>query len=122
MKIIWLEAIYSKPKTSISNKQHNKFPYLLKDIEINSVWQVYWTNTTYIKTKFWWLYLTVIINWYSRFIVSFVLSFSLERFAPIQTVHIANKIFLPVIINTDQWTQFAVIFSQDNSYKFENSI
>ena len=106
MNILWLEPIYPKPKTSIKNSQHKIFPYLLKDIEINKVWQVYWTDTTYIKTKFWRLYLTALLDWYSRFIVSFALSFTLERFAVIQTVHIASKILLPEIINSDQWSQF----------------
>ena len=60
MKLMWIESIYPKPKTSIPNKENKVYPYLLKDVKITKVNQVWSTDITYIKLKQWWVYINTI--------------------------------------------------------------
>lgn len=70
MKKMGLETIYPRKKTSISNKQNEKFPYLLRNFRITKPNQVWGTDITYLRLKNGFAYLTVILDWYSRFVVS----------------------------------------------------
>ena len=78
MKIMWIKAIYPKKKTSIPNKEHELYPYLLRDVKIEKVNQVWSTDITYIKLKQWWIYLSAVIDWYSRKIISWKLSNTMD--------------------------------------------
>lgn len=64
-----LQAIYAKPKTTIINKNHHKFPYLLRDLKINQANQVWSVDITYIKTPRGFVYLVALIDTFSRFVV-----------------------------------------------------
>jgi len=80
MRIMGLFAIYPKPRLSKSYPEHKKYPYLLKGIDINRANQVWSTDITYIKIKGkGWVYLVAIIDWYSRYILSFDISITLEK-------------------------------------------
>lgn len=106
MQKLGLQAIYAKPRTTIINKDHKKFPYLLKNLEIakpNKVWAV---DITYIKTPRGFVYLVALIDIFSRFIVSSKLSISLDTQPCLEILHKGLKIATPQIINSDQGSQF----------------
>ena len=106
MKIMWIEAIYPKPKTSIANKEHKKYPYLLRNKKITKVNEVWSTDITYIKLKKWWIYLIAVIDWYSRKIIAWKLSNTMDISFCIEVLKEALEKDKPEIFNTDQWSQF----------------
>jgi len=100
-------ALYPRPDTSKSNKQHKKYPYLLRGKLIwlpNQVWAI---DITYISLGRSHMYLTAIIDWYSRFIVGWSLSDTLET-APVLAAlkEAIERYGIPAIINSDQGVQF----------------
>lgn len=109
MKKMWIEAIYPKKKTSIPNKENKIYPYLLKDIKITKINQVWSTDITYIKLNKWWLYLMVVIDWHSRKIISWKLSNTLDIEFCIEWLKEALEKYKPEIFNSDQWSQFTSI-------------
>jgi len=100
-------AVYPKPNLSKSNRSHPKFPYLLRNMNIflpNQVWAI---DITYIKMGKSHMYLTAIIDWYSRFIVGWALSDSLDTAPVLEAVNQAIATYgTPAIINSDQGSQF----------------
>jgi putative transposase len=102
-----LYTIYPKPNLSKAKKEHKKYPYLLKDLKIERVNQVWSTDITYIKVKNkGWIYLVAIIDWYSRYIISHEISITMEVDFCINALNKALKIATPDIFNTDQGSQF----------------
>ena len=102
-----LYAIYPKPNLSKPGKHHKKFPYLLKNITIFLPNQVWALDITYIPMSRGHMYLTGIIDWYSRFIVGWVLSDTLESAPVVEAVKKAIETYgIPGIINSDQGSQF----------------
>jgi len=106
MRLMGLEAIYRKPNLSRRDQSHKIYPYLLRNLEINSVNQVWSTDITYIPMKNGFMYLTAVIDWHSRYILSWGLSNSLDGVNCINTLQQALKINTPQIFNTDQGSQF----------------
>lgn len=107
MREMGIQAIYPKPKTSIPDTQHRKYPYLLKDVEINRVNQVWSMDITYIPMRKGFLYLTAVIDWHSRYVLSWRLSNSMEtRFCVDALQEALDKYGNPEIFNTDQGAQF----------------
>lgn len=100
-------AVYPKPNLSKRGKEFKKFPYLLKNKAIflpNQVWAV---DITYIKMGKKHMYLTAIIDWYSRFIVGWALSDALDTTPVLEAVQSAILTYgTPAIINSDQGSQF----------------
>jgi len=78
MRKLGLEAIYPKPNLSKPGKEHLKFEYLLRGVEINRSNQVWATDITYIRLKNGFVYLLVILDWFSRFVIEMEVSNSLE--------------------------------------------
>ena len=106
MRSLGLQAIYAKPRTTIINKNHQKFPYLLRDLEINQVNQVWSVDITYIKTPRGFVYLVALIDIFSRFVVSTKLSISMDTEFCLEILAKALKQSHPKIINSDQGSQF----------------
>ena len=108
MRNMGLQAIYPKrkPNLSLSGKQHKKYPYLLKNLEIIRPNQVWGTDITYIRLKNGFAYLTVILDWYSRYVISWRLSSTLENDFCIQALKEALETAMPEIHNSDQGIQF----------------
>jgi putative transposase len=100
-------AVYPKPNLSKRDNHHKIFPYLLRNISIikpNEVWAI---DITYIKMGKSHMYLTAIIDWYSRFIVGWELSDSLDTSPVLDAVKRAIATYgKPEIINSDQGSQF----------------
>ena len=101
MKEMGLEAIYPKPKLSKSSKEHLKFPYLLKGVDIKRVNQVWSSDITYIRILHGFVYLTAIMDWFSRYVLSFELSTSIDNRFCVLALDKALIIGKPEIFNTD---------------------
>ena len=101
-----LEAVYPKPRLSLSNKEHKVFPYLLKDVAIERANQVWSTDITYIRLKQGFVYLVAIIDWFSRYVLDFEISTSLEADFCSETLSRVLKLGVCDIFNTDQGSQF----------------
>lgn len=106
MRIMWIEAVYPKRKTSIANKENTVYPYLLRNVSIIKVNQVWSTDITYIRLSKWWIYLIAVIDWYSRKIISWKLSNTMDINFCTECLREALQYGKPEIFNTDQWSQF----------------
>lgn len=106
MRVMGIEAVYPKPNLSKSDKPHPVYPYLLKNLEITFPNQVWGTDITYVRVKNDWLYLVAILDWYSRYIVSWELSDTLEAGFCVNNLQTALKQAIPTIHNSDQGSQF----------------
>ena len=104
--LMGLEAIYPKPKLSIGLNEHVKYPYLLKDVEVKSPDHVWSTDITYIPMAHGFLYLVAIIDWYSRYVLSWRLSNSLDVSFCVEALKHALRHSKPEIFNSDQGSQF----------------
>lgn len=106
MRIMGLEALYPKPRTTRRCPQHRVFPYLLRNLEITRPDQVWSTDITYIPLLGGYLYQTAVLDWYSRYVLSWRLSTSLEGTFCCEALDEALTISQPEIFNTDQGVQF----------------
>lgn len=108
MKRMGLEAIYPRkhPNTSKSNSFHKKFPYLLKNLIANKPNHIWGTDITYIRMEHGFIYLSAIIDWYSRYVIAWNLSETLESAFCIKTLNEALEINTPEIHNSDQGVQY----------------
>ena len=107
MKVLGLEVFYPKPKTTISNKEHKMYPYLLKECLIDSPNTVWSTDITYIRMVRGFCYLVAVIDWYSRFVLSYRISNTLDVDFCIECLEEAlHKHSKPIIFNSDQGSQF----------------
>src|SRR6516225_451544 len=78
LRVIGLMAIYPKPNISLGCKNHKKYPYLLNDLVINKPNQVWSTDITYIGLAEGFIYLVAIMDWYSRYVLSWKISNTLD--------------------------------------------
>ena len=102
MEEMGIHAIYPKPNLSKPGKEHKRFPYLLKNKNINFPNQVWAIDITYVPMKHGHMYLTAIIDWYSRFIVGWALSDTLDTAPVIEALIRAMEQYgIPCIINSD---------------------
>lgn len=107
MRIMGLEAMYPKPRTSIGNKDHYKYPYLLKNVDITKPNQVWGTDITYVPTEIGYLYLVAILDLFSRYVISWQLSETLESDFCVRAVEDALKGGKkPEMLNSDQGSQY----------------
>ena len=107
MRLMGLEAIYPKPRTSVLNKQHKIYPYLLKGFEATRPNQVWSTDITYVKLKHGYAYLVAIMDWYSRKVLSWRLSNTMDVGFCCKALEEALFYYgTPEIFNTDQGSQF----------------
>lgn len=109
MGILGIEAIYPKPRknTSEARKEHKKYPYLLRNIEISYPDQVWCADITYIPLNGSFAYLVVIMDWYSRCVLSWRLSNTMDSSFCVEALQEAlSSGRRPDIFNTDQGSQF----------------
>jgi len=106
MRLMGLEAIYCKPRLSIPDKEHKKYPYLLRGVTINRIDQVWSTDITFIPMKNGFMYLTAVIDWHSRYVLSWRLSNSLDVSFCMDALEESFGFGKPEIFNTDQGSQF----------------
>ena len=101
-----LEAVYQKPNTSESNPEHKVFPYLLRGVVISRCNQVWSTDITYIRLAGGFVYLMAVIDWYSRYVLGWALSTTLDADFCIEAVGDLLTGQHCEIFNTDQGAQF----------------
>ena len=101
-----IQAIYPRPKTSLHNSAHKIYPYLLKNVPIVQPNQVWGSDITYIMTPEGFMYLVALIDWFSRFIVAWNFSNTLETRSCTDMLAEALKVNKPNILNTDQGCQY----------------
>ncbi|WJW65885.1 IS3 family transposase (plasmid) [Candidatus Chlorohelix allophototropha] len=106
MREMGLEAIYPGPNLSKRDQKQRVYPYLLRNLAITRPAQVFGTDITYIKLKHGWLYLVAVIDWYSRYVVSWELSDTLEIDFVLRTTERALAKIKPEIFNSDQGSHF----------------
>ncbi len=106
MHMMGLEAIYPKPKLSRKDAEHKVYPYLLRDVEIDSPDQVWASDITYIRMDRGFVYLTVIMDWYSRYVLSWAVSITPDAHFCTEALERALRRGRPAIFNTDQGSQF----------------
>ena len=106
MDLLGLEAVYQKPRLSDPNKQHKKYPYLLRGLVVNRPNLVWSADITYIRLRGGFVYLVAVIDWFSRYVLSWELSTTLDTSFCLAALETALKHGEPYIFNTDQGSQF----------------
>jgi len=106
MRLMGIEAIYPRPRTTQRDAGHRVFPYLLRGVSIVRVNQVWSTDITYVPLLWGFMYLTAVIDWYSRYVLSWRLSNSLEGAFCLEALEHALQQGKPEIFNTDQGSQY----------------
>ena len=103
-----IEAIYPRSKRRLSDpdKEHKIYPYLLRGVTVDHVNQVWSTDITYIRMRPGWVYLAAVIDWYSRYVLSWSISTTLEASFCIDALAEQLEKSQPEIFNTDQGSQF----------------
>jgi len=101
MRVMGLEAIYPKPNLSKPHPEHKVYPYLLRNLEINRSNQVWGIDITYIQMHKGWLYLVAILDWFSRYVVSWQLSTSMEVDFCLTAIDKALSLATPEILNSE---------------------
>lgn len=106
MRLMGIEAIYRKPQTTIRSKESKVYPYLLRNVEVTYPNHVWCTDITYIPMQRGFMYLVAIMDWFSRHIVSWQLSNSLDTSFCLDALEESLRDDKPEIFNTDQGVQF----------------
>ena len=106
MQIMGIRGIAPGPDTSKPHPEHKIYPYLLRDVTVEKVNQVWSTDITYIPMRKGFMYLVAVIDWFSRYVLSWELSNTLDTAFCLDALEQALTINTPEIFNTDQGTQF----------------
>jgi putative transposase len=106
MAVMGLEALHPKPRTTTAAADARVYPYLLRDRELTHVDEVWSSDITYVPMKHGFMYLTAVIDWYSRYVLSWHLSNTLEGRFCLEALDEALALGRPGIFNTDQGSQF----------------
>lgn len=106
MQQMGIEAIYTKPQLSRAAEGHAIYPYLLRGVQIERVNHVWSTDITYIRLQQGFIYLVAVIDWFSRYVLSWALSITLDGSFCLEALETALRGGRPEIFNTDQGAQF----------------
>ena len=106
LRLMGLEAIHPKPKLSAAGRGHKVYPYLLRDVPIDRVGQVWSADITYLPLPGGFMYLAATIDWYSRYVVAWRLSNTLDGAFCRDMLDEALAAGTPEVFNTDQGVQF----------------
>lgn len=101
-----VEALYPKRTLSVPAPGHTTYPYLLRDLSIERPNQVWCTDITYVRLASGFVYLTAIMDWHSRYVLSWEISISMETRFCLTALERALSIATPTIFNSDQGSQF----------------
>lgn len=106
MRAIGIEAIYPKPHTSVPHPDHRLYPYLLRNVPIIRPNQVWSTDITYVPLEIGFCYLTVILDWFSRYVLAWELSATMEVEFCVRALKSALTRATPEMHNSDQGSQY----------------
>ena len=107
MRLMGREAIYPKPRLSVpGGAEHRIYPYLLRGLRIERPNQVWSADITYIRLSQGFVYLMAVLDWFSRYVLTWSLSTTLEAWFCVEALRAALRTARPGIFNTDQGSQF----------------
>jgi putative transposase len=106
MEVMGIEAIYPKPRLSQPGAGHKIYPYLLRDVAVTRVNQVWSTDITYIRMAEGFVYLVAVMDWFSRYVLSWAVSLTMELDFCVEALQKALRRGRPEIFNSDQGSQF----------------
>jgi putative transposase len=106
MRIMGLEAIYPRPRLSAAGKGHKVYPYLLRGVKVERPDQVWSTDITYVPLPGGFMYLAAVIDWYSRYVIAWRLSNTLDGSFCLEMLEESLRSGKPEVFNTDQGVQF----------------
>ncbi len=106
MALMGIEAVYPKPRLSQPGEGHKIYPYLLRGVAVERVNQVWSTDITYIRMEQGFVYLVAVMDWFSRYVLSWRLSLTMELDFCIEALRCALRRGRPEIFNSDQGSQF----------------
>lgn len=106
MRLMGIEAIYAKPHLSQRHPEHRVFPYLLRGVTIARCDQVWSTDITYVPMPCGFMYLTAIVDWFSRYVLAWELSNTMDVTFCLTALERSLKHSRPEVFNTDQGSQF----------------
>jgi putative transposase len=106
MGVMGLEALHPRPRITAADPNARVYPYLLRDRELTHIDEVWSSDITYIPMRHGFMYLTAVIDWYSRYVLSWRLSNTLEGRFCLEALNEALAMGRPEIFNTDQGSQF----------------
>ena len=106
MRMMGIEAVYPKPKLSQPGEGHKIYPYLLNGVAVTRVNQVWSTDITYIRMAAGFVYLVAVMDWHSRYVLSWELSTTMEMDFCVAALRRALRRGRPEIFNSDQGSQF----------------
>lgn len=106
MEVMGLQAIYPKPRLTKPAPGHKIYPYLLRGVAIERPCHVWATDITYIRMKGGFVYLVAVLDWFSRFVVSWEISNTMDTSFCVATLERALRVGRPEIFNSDQGSQF----------------
>jgi putative transposase len=106
MRVMGIEAIYAKRRTTWPGAGHKIYPYLLRNVEVTRPNQVWSSDITYVPMRHGFMYLVAVLDWYSRYVLSWRLSNTLEGSFCVEALEEALSRATPEIFNSDQGSQF----------------
>ena len=109
MQHLGVTAIYPKKRLSLGNTAHEKYPYLLAGLSIAAPNHVWCSDITYIRLRGGFVYLVAVMDWYSRYVLSWDLSITLDADFCVATLDRALEVEQPQIFNTDQGSQYTSV-------------
>lgn len=109
MSLMGIQAIYPRPKTSLAAPGHRVYPYLLRHLPITYKNHVWSTDITFIPLPGGFMYLVAVMDWHSRFVLSWQLSNTLETYFCLEALQMAFAFGQPEIFNSDQGSQFTAV-------------
>jgi putative transposase len=110
LRIMGLEAIYPKPRISVPGIVEQRYPYLLRGMSIGRCDQVWSCDITYIRLQRGFIYLMAVMDWFSRYVLSWEISITLDTSFCLEALDRALRISTPEIFNTDQGVQFTSVW------------
>ena len=106
LQTMGLETIYPKPHTSQAHPTHRVYPYLLRGVPITRVNQVWSTDITYIRLHGGFVYLVAVMDWFSRYVLSWAVSITMDVGFCLEALEQALGVATPGVFNSDQGAQF----------------
>jgi putative transposase len=109
MRKMGLETIYTKPRLSQAHPDHRIYPYLLRGVPITRVNHVWSTDITFIRLHGGFVYLVAVMDWFSRYVLSWALSITMDVSFCLEALEQALRVATPDIFNSDQGSQFTSV-------------
>jgi putative transposase len=106
MRVLGLEAVYPRPRLSVPDRDARKYPYLLAGVKIERPDHVWSTDITYVRMRRGFVYLVAVMDWFSRYVLSWRLSVFIDAAFCVEALDAALAGGCPAIFNSDQGSQF----------------